>query len=469
MIKKANMDNNEFDKIFSIKLQEEQSFQFNESDWNTITEKLNYSNKNKKGKFRFLLISLLLLFLIGTIVCLAFELMKSKRELLNISSANTESNEVKSERNTNVDTFYSKTSRTTFTNVKQGIKPYDFEPIEKHNANLKNNNKLDSNSEENNQKLNPINLVQELNKSISSNEISKTKSSSEEYISDLNRKINEIDRLSSENENSKNIIISSNKRSVKNIYNLNKLPLQINLLDRKIAIINGVDEVRINNKSILEKDKSDYFSLGVFNGWSNVSSYFNPFENIYYPLTAIKNKKYAYEFGASLVYLFKENIELFAIFSYRNSSSKILPSESIWIEDFITGMTNKKINILEVGVKQKTINQSLGINYRFLKNKKLSPFLGISLEASYLSSLQLNWTYYSYLENPYNYEIINSRQNIHQSTYLIHSLNPAIGFRLKISKKCNLQTQVSHSINLKTDKDFIFTTLGIRSSIFYNF
>ncbi len=488
------MDNKDFDKLFSDKLSETQSFEYMDADWDNVAGRLSSPKKKKRRGGGWLwLFGLGFLFMAGTSIYLASTLNKTNKHLIELKTAVAELEKEQTEKVTieKVDTIFKQVTILQYDTVKS---TRESEQVLVGRSSIGNNslleapdNIINSSTVPNERKTQKVKLENTF--------IAKTKK--QNHIQELNNNIKAIETKTTAE------VIPNNDKLL-DIESLWMKSLSSSLLssEMKWRPIDDFQEVpatvKVNKK---KKLAWKYLSIGITGGSflsRELSNRDNPNGSFDYDLLGddfgsveLKNR-FGWDIGVALQYQlgakfsltgavhFQQNIysgnegatsALKAISEFASGDDFLLDNES-------TPNPNSEESINSYTFKQRMIAYQLGVNYTFRNGKKWRPYVGLSASATSMIKQTL-YTDSTVIpssggNNGNVYAPESSRIKVAESTPINSSFRftgiiPTVGFQLSINPKMSWQMEGWYRQGFNKEKDYLYGLLGVRTGVSYRF
>lgn len=406
------MDNKDFDKIFSDRLQEEQHFDFQESDWDEVV-----SSIQKKPRRKFLWWMWLIPFLFAgfaiVIYSLKSDLNEANKEVLNLNQKIKKLEILKS------DTQYQTVTITKYDTIQKII-------FEEKNFQIKGNR-----TQEISPKL--ISTIKETSpkeviKSLADSVFMDSKIDSDDKT--LNEAITLLELIDLREEGELDLPEEKEKRFY-------------------------LKEISRNKEQSLFTDR---LKIGLTNAWGVNEKYENGFYN---SDTISSLKGFMFDFGIRSEWAFNKRWRAMATIGFERITLK-----GAHLSDFYRGLLvpSYSSNFIEAMTVQTNVNYQLGIKYFLLKNKMWIPYIGTSLNAQ--SNLGQKITA-SYLVNN-DYSESNSL-TIRRPDFRLNSVSQLFGFEYRISNRLSWQIEQWYRFNVWKSEGQNYARFGIRNTVLFHF
>jgi len=453
------MDNKDFDKIFSNKLEETQSFEFRESDWAEVSERLQQPKRKKRGGYWFWMLGAACLVLGLSTVYLAIDLNNTKQELATIQES------LQKQQQADKSTTISKTNT----------------PIE-NNINIANNQRPE--------KENTVQTESKKNQFITnSNTESKSKTLTKTYDNTTNNLTSIATDL--KNNTSPNLTTQTNEK--KKLETLNAATLianeesvhRENIPSVELLALNvlsafpleelGEESIDFEPTPIIPKLKKYTKSKNRFGITTGVSL---PEKLVDVSSSDGSLNRNAFDFGLHYSRDFFKKLNVWASVSYHTISYKdkkfntLLSSNFLNAERFATlGNADPSAEITSKADARKNVLQySLGVNYFLLQKNRWGLYAGLSAHAQtklnnkiFVKDNQANSLSDSFLES------YKEQSNKKTDAFRFHTIAAQLGYRFDLSKYLSCQLEASYQPKLAPNSTRIYEPLGLRTVVSYNF
>lgn len=402
------MDNQEFDQIFSGRLQEEQDFDFRESDWKEIAPVLAARQRRGLAWWSWLLMGLLV-FALLIIYGLATELTEAKEQVTNLQV------ESKFSQIEKVDTVFNKITITTYDTI--------VKTIFKENVVLEEK----SNSSELKNISSSIGILGPIKEGV---EKEKNQAKIESY-----------ENLESEQE----------------LELLLPLSLNVPLTSEKIK-----EETHFEPKRIYTKPRKSIYrktlSLGFTNAWGLTENQTNSF---YQRNSENSVKRFVFDLGLRAELAWNPNLRILATVAYNQVNLKT----PFVLDSLIRGGIANGGFLDIAKVQQGAVHYELGLKYVFNNGKKWKPFGGLSV--AYQSALR----YRVVVTSAYSYQLdkTTNTNTIKRASFQFNSIRQFFGYEYQISDRLAWQVEQWYRFNFWKDRSQMYGAFGIRNTLVYRF
>ncbi len=457
MRKEITMDNKEFDKLFSDKLNETQSFDFDESGWNEVAEQIRPEQSKKRPFPWFWLFAFALLSLGGVCAYLMYSLhtahntINSIEEKLSLRENTKEDNSIEKTTLVLYDTIY----KTVIIEEQQISNKYS----EHKSSNNNQNKRLLTSSGFTQYYQNAFNSIQRI--VIPSNTIFKSLESQAQTQKGANA-------IEERNEEIKNINPSV-ASALTNTYKYRfAMPMQkidpLSLTYLKTTIKDPIfyfDSPKNIIKKKIREPFIDKFSIGLLAGVAQVKNNFDIND-----LNIIK--KSSWNAGLRLAYQFTDHINVWSSISYMQQNYQETELDSLSrAPDVYYPSSFNEIDRLEL--INEAMQVRLGLNYRFLHTNRWRTYIGLSTELEYLIR-QNSTVYYTASYSP---TLLNISQviktGLNEQSPMVNTIIPTAGFEFDITPKLTWRCEAWFKQELKTNTNHFSQPFGIQTGISYNF
>lgn len=453
------MDNKDFDKIFSNKLEETQSFEFRESDWEEVSERLQQPKRKKRTAWWFWMLAAACLVMGLTMVYLAVDLNNTKQELANIQESLQQQSQ-------NTTTTQNPTS-----------------PIENSNNNFNNQTTQDDILEQiNKQKpLPPTKLNTKVNPILPTKTASNTTSTQLAPVTKLNN-------------NSKPITTThlSEKVETKKSTSATTKPVEINKLNKKytnteLLALNVLSAFPLETKGekpigseptfdtpLLNKQTTRKSRLGFTAGWSLPENFIDVESN------KGEVDRNAFDIGLHYSYDLTKRMNAWTSISFHSLKYKtknISRSANYGLlEDigFPAGgdedtleQQNLDNNTAAVDATRNVLRYSLGLNYFLLQKNRWGLYTGLSAHAQ--TKLN-NKIFIDESRANVNAEFSSLDLNSNKKLFQYHTLAAQIGCRFDLNNNLSWQLEAFSQPRLWRSKSTkVYEPFGLRTILAYKF
>ena len=459
------MDNKDFDEMFSNKLQETQSFEFRESDWEEVSERIKQPKRKKRAGIWFWMLAAACLLLGLATAYLAIDLNDTKRELAEVQASilsQSSVNSTSSSAEKTIDIAIDKLERSDQTrseNVLKEILDKEDQAIAKSEKIIENNfpsptnNSIVSITTNSNNKLSP-NLLEPTNKKTNSGELS---SSTDNEI-----KTGIATELNSDIETS----IVSDLTTAAEITQLSAFPLEIE-----------TKEIDFKPSPLTPKTKKESKQrsrLGITAAWALPEKLIESnSEN-----SSIKRK--AFDLGLNYSFDITKRINTWAAVSFHTTTYKtenLDRADRASLLEFgdLVLIDNNSVPVgqgaseaeSDVTAKQNVLRYSLGANYTFLQKTRWGLYSGLSAQAQ----TKINNKIFiggnddgALVEDSFE-----SNSQGKKEAFRLHAFVAQVGCHFDISKKLSWQFEAYSQLKLAPKSNRIYEPFGLRTIVSYRF
>ncbi|MFT5383030.1 MAG: hypothetical protein ACI81W_000426 [Saprospiraceae bacterium] len=402
------MDNQDFDKIFSGGLGEEQEFDFRESDWEEVAEAIASKSKDRLLWWRWLIPIMFIVF--GSVIyCLVSDLKVTKREVLVLNE------KLSARQIEKTDTLYNKITIITYDTIHQ--------IVTKEKGRTKNNYSVNQ----------PIEFY---NNESSFNDKSNTKRA------DTNENIN-----------------YKNVAELIPVISLSEIPLK----EVEIQIDKEEEHFYLTETQFPEKKRGikDKFKIGLTNGWAVTENY-----SAIDSTSSVNGlgKKVMLDFGLRGEWAFNKHLSTIATVSIEhvrfNSFDKVVDKLAV----YEAVLPDASGGLIKARTSQTNLNYKLGVKYLFGAHKKWTPYAGVNIEAQSRLIQKAEASYF------YAYQEINTKSAEYRNPdFKITALTLFAGYEYQFSGRFSWQVEAWHRFNFNKEIDQIYARFGIRNTVLYHF
>ena len=442
------MDNQDFDKILSDKLQETQTHEFIESDWEQVSERLHPPVQKKKQGFWFFFLPFALFSLCGTIAGLTFQLKKTNQQLdqLQQTLSHWDQNQK--------DTVYKTTTIVQIDTIIQHIPTTtNNKPISSHTFTA---NQQSFSKNHHNPNITTNNL-----KSIQSFKVAEQHLNTGIVLDQNEPTVFTIQPADSD----ATLLFTNNDKNTALLGNRELTFIPVKSLDFYLVAPTRVLPFQEEEIDLLpnKKIKKPVFmlknaSIGIVGGGAFTNSY----SSVSSAYNIAVTKKSAWDLGVRLAYQLTPEVNGFADIAFQTLNYQTSDLDSIWGIPMVD-LASDPTTISDARLSQQAIHYRFGFQYTFLKNKKWHPIIGLAIEAQ--SHLKQNISVFT-LEN---YGLANSNHSFNTTTFRFHSIVPALGLKLNLNKKIDWQIETWYQHILWKNPQQIYAPFGIRTHVSYRF
>jgi outer membrane protein W len=495
------MDNKDFDKLLSDKLNETQSFEYMEADWDNVAGRLTpLPKKKRRGGGWLWLFGLGFLFMAATSIYLANTLNKTNKYLVELKTAVAELEQGRaSQKNIEkVDTIFKQVIITQYDTLNVATINNQIVPqksIVRNNSRIKiseeNAKSAIISKERNTQELKPENILS----------IATAKEQSHKQgLTNNNKAIETKTKKATTTETTIETILNNNK--VLGIESLWMRSLSYSLLSGEMAMnpIDDFSEVPATVKANKKKKLAwKYLSIGLTGGsflsrelkngeeeLSNGAYVYSSDDNDFGAIAL--NNRYGWDVGVVLQYQLGSKVSLTGsahfqrnIYSGNGGGASALRAIQLFenTDGFLPDETAPELlaeeSIRAYTFKQNMITYQLGANYSFRKNKKWRPYLSLSASATSMVKQTLYTDTDGFSTGGINpgYSL-RTRTKVAESKTINSSFRftgivPAAGFQMTLNPKMSWKMEAWYRQGFNKEKDYLYGLLGLRTGVSYRF
>ncbi len=456
------MDSKDFDKIFSDKLHETQSFEFRESDWEEVSERLKEPKRKKRGAIWFWMLGAACLLLGLATTFLAIDLDNTKQELAEIKEAIIQQPVTQSPEVTPPTTDIATEKTTTTTSTENTATDIVTEKT----------TTTTTTSTENT----ATNIATENTATVTSTENTATDIATEKTTTTTSTE-NTATNITTENTST----TTFTENTATDIATLTLRPKTIfPLKENKISPNQNPSQV--NSIIPTKKETKQRHRLGLMTAWSLPERVLN--QDLSDGATLKRN---AYDFGLHYNFNISKRISTWAsvslhstIYKTENLSSR---EKNTLINAAVFGANEGSLQFqnadaqfeysesaTDITTKRNSLAYNLGVNYAILQKERGELYTGLFVHArtNLNSKIFTNGDTNNAISLDSSSETKSRKFKLNDASRF-HALAAQIGYRFELNKRLSCQVEAFSQFKLARESNRIYEPFGLRTVLAYKF